>query len=265
MSYDRDKILSLAKNTALQAGTYLRNHFHEKPKVEYKGDINLITERDRESQNMIVSNIKKVFPNHSILAEENLDLKKDEELLWLVDPLDGTTNYAHTLPVFCVSIAFLKDKKVELGVVYNPMMDEMFWACRGKGAFLNNNQIKVSSETKIDNSLLATGFPYDLRESCENNLSYFEKFIFRSRGIRRWGSAAIDLSYTAAGRFDGFWELKLFPWDTAAASLFIEETGGIITDFSGNPFDPFSNECLASNGKIHQQMLDIIKESKIVS
>ncbi|MCP5105711.1 MAG: inositol monophosphatase, partial [bacterium] len=192
-------------------------------------------------------------------GEEDLDVRKEKELLWLIDPIDGTTNFARSLPAFCVSIAFLVAGKVQVGVVYVPLLDEMFYAVRGGGAFLNKKQIHVSKEKDLGKSLLATGFPYDRRESRINNVDHFNKFIVRALGIRRMGSAAIDICYTAAGRFDGFWELKLQPWDTAAAFLFLEEAGGTATDFSGNPFDPFMKECLATNGLIHSRMLEVIQ------
>lgn len=258
MKPDYQKILTTAVHAAHTAGKYLKETFVQKPEIEYKGKIDLVTERDRKSQDMIYKIIKDEFPSHSVLGEENLNIEKDEELLWLIDPLDGTTNYAHSLPIFSVSIAFLVQGRTKMGVVYHPMLGEMFQAVAGSGAFLNNKKITVSEETDLKKSLLATGFPYDLRESTVNNLDHFSKFAYNARAIRRCGSAAIDLSYTAAGRFDGFWELKLSPWDTAAAILFVEEAGGLITDFSGNPFNPFMKECLASNARIHDQMLAIL-------
>jgi myo-inositol-1(or 4)-monophosphatase len=256
---DYKKILTTARDASLAAGTYLKENFDRETEIEYKGDIDLVTEKDKESQKIIYKIIKQHFPLHSILGEEDLDVKKDKELLWLIDPIDGTTNFARSLPAFCVSIAFLVEGKTRVGVVYIPLLDEMFYAVRGSGAFLNKKQIAVSKEKDIGKSLLATGFPYDRRESKINNVNHFNKFIVRVLGIRRMGSAAFDLCYTAAGRFDGFWELKLAPWDTAAGLLMVEEAGGKITDFTGNPFDPFMKECLASNGLIHSQMMDIIR------
>ena len=255
---DNEKILNIAREAALTAGRYLIDCFGQEPGIEYKGDIDLVTERDKESQKIIYKILKKNFPNHSILGEENLNVEKDKELLWLIDPIDGTTNFARSLPAFCVSIAFMKEGKTQVGVVYIPLLDEIFYAARGSGAFLNKNPIHVSKEKEMGKSLLATGFPYDRRESKINNVDHFNKFIVRALGIRRMGSAAMDICYTAAGRFDGFWELKLYPWDTAAGLLMIEEAGGKVTDFSGNPFDPFMKECLASNGLIHTKMLEII-------
>ncbi len=247
-------------SAAIQAGEYLKETLPKKPTVEFKDRINLVTDRDRHSQEMIHKIIKENFPGHSILAEEDLDIQGDKECLWLIDPLDGTTNYAHSLPIFCVSIAFLEQGKPNVGVVYNPMLEEMFQAARGAGAFLNNKRIKVSSEKDLDRVLLATGFPYDVKKSAPDIINHFIKFLQRAQGIRRCGSAALDLAYLAAGRFDGFWESKLHPWDTAAACLFVEEAGGQISNFSGEPFNPFMQECLASNGHIHRQLLEIIQE-----
>ncbi len=260
MKTDYQDILNTALHAATTAGRYLKTTFARRPQVEYKGKINLVTERDRKSQEMIYKIIKEKFPGHSILAEEDLKIERDKDLLWLIDPLDGTTNYAHSLPIFSISIAFLEQGKPKVGVVYHPLMAEMFQAVSGTGAFLNKKRINVSAEESLHDSLLATGFPYDLRESRVNNVAYFNRFIYEARAVRRCGSAAVDLAYVAAGRFDGFWELKLFPWDTAAASLFVEEAGGKVTDFSGKPFEPFMKECLATNGRIHERMLEILNK-----
>jgi myo-inositol-1(or 4)-monophosphatase len=255
---DKEKILTVARDAAFQAGKYMRASYGQQWEVEFKGEVDLVTRVDRESQEIIHHIIKKNFPCHSILAEENLKVEKDGKLLWVIDPLDGTTNFAHSLPIFCVSIAFLAEGEAAVGVVYAPLLGEMFCAVKGGGAFLNEKKIKVSAETDLGNCLLATGFPYDRRKAKENNVVHFNKFIVRTRGIRRMGAAAIDLCYTAAGRFDGFWEPKLYPWDMAAGFLLVQEAGGKVTDFSGNPFDPFMREIAASNGHIHQRMLEII-------
>lgn len=256
---DYGKILTVAREAAETAGNYLKENFDRNTEIQYKGDIDLVTEKDRESQKIIHKMIKENFPRHSILGEEDLEVQEDKELLWLVDPIDGTTNFARSLPAFCVSVAFLVEGKVQVGVVNIPMLNEMFYSVRGSGAFLNKKQLHVSKEKEIGKSLLATGFPYDRRESKVNNVNHFNKFIVRVLGIRRMGSAAIDLCYTAAGRFDGFWELKLAPWDTAAGMILVEEAGGKVTDFSGTPFDPYMKECLASNGLIHNRMMETIK------
>lgn len=260
MASELDKILKTALKAALEAGKYLKKCFHYKSKVEFKGEINLITQRDRESQAIIHRIIKKKFPRHSFLGEEDLEIHNSKEHLWLIDPIDGTTNFAHQLPIYSISIAYLIEGKTRVGVVYNPQIDELFWATTKGGAFFNKKRIHVSEEIDLKKSFLATGFPYDLRDSDENNLNYFNTFIFQAQAIRRCGSAAIDLAYTAAGRFDGFWELKLHPWDTPAGALLVQEAGGKVTDFSGQVFNPFKKECLASNHKLHQQMLNIISK-----
>ncbi|UCH93608.1 MAG: inositol monophosphatase, partial [Candidatus Aminicenantes bacterium] len=233
---DDEKILQAAQEAALKAGKYLKENYRgaRRPEVKFKGEIDLVTECDRESQGMIYTRLKEKFPHHSILAEEDLFIEKDKELLWLIDPLDGTTNFAHSLPVFSVSIAFFAEGKPRVGVVYAPMLEEMFYAVKNGGAFLNQEKITVSKEKNLGNSLLATGFPYDCRESKQNNLEHFSKFLVKARAIRRWGVASIDLSYVAAGRFEGFWEPKLKPWDTAAGMLIVQEAKGKVTDYSGN-------------------------------
>jgi len=259
---DYQEILDTAIQAAAEAGDYLKSTFGQRPDVEFKGRIDLVTERDRQSQEKIYRLLKTRFPGHSILAEEELDEKKDKESLWLIDPLDGTTNYAHTLPAFCVSIAFFEQGQPRVGVVYAPVFGEMFQAVRGGGAFLNGKRIAVSTEKELGKSLLATGFPYDLCESEIDNIDHFTRLLKKAQAIRRWGSAALDLCYTAAGRFDGFWELKLFPWDTAAGMLMVEEAGGTVSDFSGRPFQPFLREIVASNGPIHRQILSVLQSAR---
>jgi len=250
----KDFIVSLAYD----AGRLLRDRFHAKHTVAYKGTIDLVTEADRLSEELIVKSITQCHPRHDILAEESPATARDSAYRWIVDPLDGTTNYAHGYPVFCVSIALEIHGAVELGAVYNPMLDEMFFAEKGRGAFLNGDPISVSPETELTRSLLATGFPYDIRVSRENNLDYFSKMATHVQAIRRAGAAALDLAYLAAGRFDGFWELKLKPWDTAAGWLMIAEAGGAVTDISGKPYHLFSPHILASNGRIHTQMMEVL-------
>jgi myo-inositol-1(or 4)-monophosphatase len=257
-SIDYEKIISVARQAANEAGRYLRQFYGDRPEVEFKGDVNLITEKDRESQKIICNIIKNNFPDHSILAEEDLEVRHSKSLRWIVDPIDGTTNFAHSLPIFSISIALQVNGETHAGVVYIPVLDEMFHAVRGAGAFLNDRKIHVSNESRLIRCLIATGFPYDRAESEINNVKHFNNFILKTRDIRRMGSAAVDLAYTAAGRFDGYWELKLQPWDCSAGYLLVLEAGGRVTDFSGNPFDPFKPECLATNSHIHQTMLDIL-------
>jgi myo-inositol-1(or 4)-monophosphatase len=250
----KDFIVTLAAD----AGSLLKDRFHAKHTVAHKGAIDLVTEADRLSEDLIVDRITRTYPQHDIVAEESSATAKMSDYRWIIDPLDGTTNYAHGYPVFCVSIALEIGGKVTLGAVYNPMLDEMFFAERGRGAFLNGEAISVSHEEELIGSLLATGFPYDIRVSSDNNLEHFSRMARQAQAIRRAGAAALDMAYLAAGRFDGFWELKLKPWDTAAGWLLVEEAGGEITDLFGGPYHLLSPHILASNGKIHTQMRDIL-------
>ena len=254
MDIYREFIISVAR----EAGMFLKERLNDKHVIDYKGEINIVTEGDRISEEFITSSIHKRYPDHDILAEESTGTAKGSEFRWLIDPLDGTTNYAHGYPVFCVSIALEKEREVCLGVIYNPMLEEMFVAEKGKGAFLNGQRISVSSTTDLSNSLLATGFPYDIRSDKNNNINYFNGMAKRAQAIRRAGSAALDMAYIAMGRFDGFWELKLMPWDTAAGWLLICEAGGMVTDLSGSPYFLESPHVLATNGKIHQDMITIL-------
>jgi myo-inositol-1(or 4)-monophosphatase len=224
-------------------------------KIKFKGKVDLVTEVDGLAERAIVGYLGKKFPGHSFLAEETGGSELGSEFLWVVDPLDGTTNYAHGFPVYCVSIGLRYLDSVILGVVYNPNLDELFTATRNGGAYLNGKRIAVSKTRSLTRSLLATGFPYDIRESKVNNLNHFSAFALKAQAVRRAGSAALDLCYLACGRFDGFWELKLAPWDVAAGSLMVAEAGGRVSDFRGGRFSIFAKEMLASNGKIHNQMI----------
>ena len=253
-------IRDTAVAAAREAGAMLRERFGNAGAVEFKGAIDLVTEMDRLSEQAIVSRIKSAFPGHGILTEESAEEVGHSGRRWIIDPIDGTTNYAHAFPVFCVSIAFEQDGEVKLGVVYNPMLDELFVAEKGRGATLNGNRISVSKTGKLDKSLLATGFPYDIRTSEKNNLDNFARFAVKAQAIRRAGSAALDLCYVACGRFDGFWEMKLRPWDVAAAALMVKEAGGIITAFGGDGFSIYGHECLASNALVHEEMLSVLNE-----
>lgn len=252
------------KNTAVTAaraaGLMLRENLGKAGRIDFKGSVNIVTEMDRKAEDLILEAIKKDFPGDAVLTEERAEIVTGSPRRWIIDPLDGTTNYAHGFPFFCVSIGFEDAGDTKLGVVYNPMLDELFIAEKGKGAYLNDKRIHVSSTDDLGRSLLATGFPYDLRQSSENNLDHFANFAVKAQAIRRAGSAALDLSYTACGRFDGFWEMKLHPWDVAAASLIVKEAGGALTDFKGGPFSIHGRQCLASNGLIHQAMLDVLMQ-----
>ena len=248
-----DFMVSLAKD----AGIFLKDRLNDKHVIDYKGEINIVTEVDRMSETLITKRIHQKYPHHDILTEESEGIDRGSEFRWIIDPLDGTTNYAHGYPVFCVSIALEKNGNVCLGAVYNPMLNEMFLAKKGGGAFLNDRKISVSNTAELSRSLLATGFPYDIRDDENNNMNYFSVMARNAQAIRRAGSAAIDMAYVAMGRFDGFWELKLSPWDMAAGSLLITEAGGVITDIFGGAFQLESPHVLATNGKIHIDMIRI--------
>jgi len=257
-----NEFTEFAVSTAREAGQLLKSRFNTPHSIDYKGIINLVTEADRMSEALIIDRIQQHFPDSSILAEESPARERSSEYRWIIDPLDGTTNYAHGYPVFCVSIALEQGPCVIAGVVYNPMMDVLFLAEQGKGAWLNGERISVSDISDLSRSLLATGFPYDIRESDNNNLDYFNFMAKEVQAIRRAGSAALDMAYVAAGRFDGFWELKLMPWDTAAASLLIKEAGGCVSDLSGQDFSLTAPSVLASNGKIHQQLIAALQKAR---
>ncbi|MGE5305242.1 MAG: inositol monophosphatase family protein [Alphaproteobacteria bacterium] len=252
------KFLDVAWEAADAAGALIRESWQEPKKIDYKGAIDLVTSVDRESERRIVEILRRNFPSHSILAEEETNLVGSErDHCWIIDPLDGTTNFAHGYPQFCVSIALEYRGQVILALVYDPLRHECFRAVKNGGATLNGIPIRVSSAQELDKSLLATGFPYDHRENADYYLAFFKGFMTRCQGIRRAGAAALDLCYLACGRIDGFWELKLRPWDTAAASLIVKEAGGKLTDFSGNPFSIRGNETLGSNGHIHDEMVGV--------
>ncbi len=207
---------------------------------------------------MIFEYLSDRFPDHDFLGEEDLKQERGSEFRWIIDPLDGTTNYAHGFPIFCVSIALEREGDVLMGVVYDPMRDEMFSAVKDEGARLDGKALHVSRVDDLNKSLVATGFPYDIRESEVNNIDHFNHFLVRVQAIRRCGSAAMDLCYIACGRFDGFWELKLHPWDVAAGALVVQEAGGRITDFQNREFSVFGSEILATNGLIHDQMVEVL-------
>jgi myo-inositol-1(or 4)-monophosphatase len=249
---------SFAVDLARKSGVLLKETFTKTHKIQYKGEINIVTEADKMSEDLIIAAIDRKFPDHGILSEESPAITGAGKLRWIIDPLDGTTNYAHGYPVFCVSIALENEGEIVLGVVYDPMREEMFIAERGEGAYLNDKKLKVSSVSNISRSLLATGFPYDIRDSKENNLDYFNSMAVNVQAIRRAGAAALDLAYLAAGRFDGFWELKLKPWDTAAGCLLVTEAGGAISDIAGKKWHLQSPNLLASNGLIHEQMIKVL-------
>lgn len=252
------EFMSTAREAALEAGRILRDNFSGNRKITYKGEINLVTDMDMRSERAVVETLRRAFPEHGITAEEETTIENKSPFRWIIDPLDGTTNYAHGYPCFSVSIALEHDKEVILGVVYDPMREELFTAQKGQGSYLNGAKIAVSNVDMLIKSLLATGFPYDRTVSEKNNLDYFSALLMVSQEVRRDGSAALDLCYVASGRLDGFWELKLQPWDVAAGSLIVREAGGMVSDFSGTRFSLYDKAILASNGKIHRQMADIL-------
>ena len=249
------------ETVAQEAGTLLRERLHECHAVQYKGEINLVTEADRLSEELIVERIRKAFPGHDILTEESPETANGSRFRWIVDPLDGTTNYAHGYPVFCVSIALEVDGAIRLGAVCNPMLGELFVAEEGRGAFLNGRPLKVSRTAELSRGLLATGFPYDIRDDRNNNMNYFRALAINAQAIRRGGSAALDMAYLAAGRLEGFWELKLMPWDTAAGWLLVTEAGGVVTDLKGGPYGLDSPHILASNGLVHEAMMGVLAKA----
>jgi myo-inositol-1(or 4)-monophosphatase len=251
--------LKTAKDAALEAGALLKANYFKMNEIRFKGEINLVTETDLASQSLIHERLAAVFPDHDFLAEEGLKSLRGAEYRWVFDPLDGTTNFAHKLPVFCVSIALERRGALALGVVFNPMSEELYWAEAGGGAFLNGTPLRVSAIPEVGRSLVATGFSYDIRETrC--NIAQHERIILRAQGVRRCGSAALDLCCVAAGRFDGFWELKLSPWDTAAGAVLVREAGGRITDFLNCPVNIYHPEVCASNGLIHDELLGLLNE-----
>lgn len=252
--------LHRAKELALEAGTALKEVLGRPRRVEFKGAIDLVTDADRLAEKILIDGLKKSFPDHAVLAEESGAHKVEGAThLWIVDPLDGTTNYAHRYPFFCVSIALEMEGRLTLAVVHDPMMDETFTAVEGGGASLNGHSIKVTEERDLAKSFLSTGFPYDLRETEQDNLAQFLRFMKKTQAVRRDGSAVLDLCYVACGRFDGFWEMKLAPWDIAAGALIVEEAGGRVTSFDGGPLDIYAGEVVASNGEIHGQMLGVLR------
>lgn len=252
--------INFTKDVALRAGKIQLSRMSNLHEIGYKGSINIVTEVDRECEELIVGEIHKKFPEDDVLAEEGSGKRTKSGVRWIVDPLDGTVNYAHDFPFFCVSIAIEKEGELIAGVVYDPCRDEMFEAKKGGGAKLNGKSIHVSEVDSLKRSLLATGFAYNVQEEDRfDNLDNFGNFVKRAQAVRRPGSAAIDLAWVASGRIDGFWELFLKPWDMAAGIIIIREAGGLVTTFNGEKFDLYGDEILASNGKIHREMMEVLK------
>lgn len=250
--------LRAAEEAARQAGEFQLKRLGGKFTISHKGAIDLVTEVDRESEALIVGMLRGVFPATDIIAEENDYGERKSDIAWIVDPLDGTTNFAHRLPWFCVSIGIEVSGEIAGAVLFHPCMNEMFTALRGEGAFLNGVRLSVSENRQLRSCILASGFPYDRTWDNENNLELYSRFTMATQGVRRFGAAALDLAYVAAGRMDGFWECKLKPWDVAAGKLLVEEAGGRVTSYSGEPYSVYDHRIVASNGFIHDQMLEVI-------
>ena len=244
-----------------EVGQLIKNSFGKDLEIEFKtNELNLVTEADRASERMITEFIKKKYPSHGILAEEGSESNKSAEYLWIIDPLDGTTNFAHGLPIFSVSIGLQKNGETMAGVVYDINQDIIYTAEKGAGATANGKKIIVSSNSNLAHSMLVTGFPYDVKENPDKVFERFIAILKSSRAVRRLGSAAIDFCYVAKGVFDGFWEVHLHPWDICAGKLILEEAGGIVTDFNGNPINIYSKKILASNNKIHTQLIEVMNQ-----
>jgi myo-inositol-1(or 4)-monophosphatase len=251
----------VAVDAARAAGELLREHFRKPRRIAYKGGpTDLVTEMDARAEALIVERLRAAFPDDAILAEERGAAAGRSGRRWLIDPLDGTTNYAHGLPIFAVSIALEHGGRVVVGVAFDPSRDELFVAERGAGATLGEAPLAVSGTATLDKSLLVTGFPYDIRTARETNLPEYAAFAVRSRAVRRLGSAVLDLAYVAAGRFDGFWELRLGPWDVGAGVLLVQEAGGTVTNLTGGPLDLDAPCVVASNGLIHRELLAVLAQ-----
>ncbi len=258
-----DEFKKVLLEAANEAGDIIRSYFHGSFQVDNKEGINnLVTEVDKHSEKKIIEIIKKHFPGHSIISEEVGELIQDSPYQWIIDPIDGTVNFAHGIPICCVSIALKHGDDLLLGAVYNPMMNEFFFAEKGKGAFLNDKPIHVSAKSDFAKACLVTGFPYKWPNSTEHPIRVFERFILQGLPVRRLGSAAIDLCWVACGRFDGFWEYNLSSWDVAAGYLIVQEAGGTITNFEGEPYSVFDKETLATNGIIHEEMIALIRNKQ---
>lgn len=249
----------VAEEIARKAGAILREHQGKIQRIEYKGDIDIVTEVDRMSEALIREEISRRYPEHEILGEEEGLAESASEYRWIVDPVDGTTNYAHGFPYYCVSIALSHRGEILAGAVYHPIWDEMYAAAKGEGATLNGNPIRVSQVHELRRALLSTGFPYDVIQSG-TNYGHFRAMLHHAQGVRRAGSAALDLCQVACGRYEAFWEPGLSAWDVAAGGLIVQEAGGTVTDYQGKPFDPYAREILASNTLLHSAIRAVFAE-----
>jgi len=275
-----EKIAQIGRQAALAAGAVMRQNYQKPHEITMKGAIDPVTETDYQCQEIIMGIIRQAFPDHGFLAEERVgegdvgqppsaapqpgpaslawETDPGPTCRWIIDPLDGTVNFAHGFPLFCASIALEADDVLEYGVVYDPLRDELFEGRRGGGATLNGRPIRVSGTTRLERALIGTGFPYDIRERVPETLARLGRMLANTQGVRRAGSAALDLGYVACGRLDGFYEENLKPWDTAAGILIVTEAGGKITTFDGGDYDMYAPNILASNGRMHKQMLNLL-------
>ena len=256
-----EKIYKKAVEYALKAGEIIRKNYEQDIRIEFKSRIDIVTEVDKKVEDMLVSLIHKDFEGHDIVTEETHIEKTGSEFIWYIDPLDGTTNYSHGFPFFCVSIGVFQNDEPIVGIVYDPIRDEFFESKKGGISMMNGKVISPSKIDTIERSLLSTGFPYDIRETDNNNVDYFTHMIYLAQAIRRGGSAALDLCYVACGRLDGYWELKLSPWDTAAGILILRNAGGVITDIRGETKSLLFKEIAATNGLIHDILLDELRKA----
>ncbi|MCS6807309.1 MAG: inositol monophosphatase family protein [Bacteroidota bacterium] len=257
-----DHLLSIAQKAALEAGNMLKEAFGTSFRIDSKeGRHNLVTEYDHRAEDMIISCIHSAFPDHIFLAEESGSTGAPADTIrWIIDPLDGTVNFAHSIPIFCVSIAAEQSGKLLCGVIYAPMTSELFTGTHGGGAYLNGQALSVSTTDNLEDAILVTGFPYNAWENPQNCIDHFSRFVRMGLPVRRLGSAALDLAYLAAGRFDGYWEVSLNAWDVAAGKLLLQEAGGMITQYDGSPHNLYNGTMLATNGRIHKAMSKILTE-----
>lgn len=258
-----EEFAQVARRAVSEAAERLRTAAGEQKRIEYKGVVDLVTDTDREVEALVVEQLRRAFPDHCIVGEEGSAGQQPArpqpgQYAWYLDPLDGTTNFAHGHPHFAVSLALGRDDALLLGLVADPVRGETFAAVRGGGATLNGQPIRVSAVAELGGALLATGLPYDRRDHADFYLRIIKAFVLRAQGIRRAGSAALDLCYLACGRFDAYWEWKLSPWDTAAGALIVREAGGVVSDFAGGPFELYGQETLASNGRLHGAMVEVL-------
>lgn len=249
----------LARDLAQQAGALILAALRGRHEVRFKSPVDLVTEVDLRAQQVILEGIARAFPDDAVVAEEDQRPRPPAGPCWYVDPLDGTTNFVHGLPHFAVSIAYVGTDGPEEAAVFDPVRGELFHASRGRGAFLGSTAIEASPCRRLSQALLVTGFPYDRRQHLDAYLAYFRAFLATARDVRRFGSASLDLCYVASGRFDGFWEWKLSPWDTAAGWLIAQEAGATVTDFRGNPFDPWGTQILATSPEIHGEIVEVLR------